>query len=102
MIMGHSLGGIIGFLFAAVYPDDVNTLISLDVVAPLFNLNSKTQLSDMGNMIDKYVSKLSQRLAPISTIDSSSKNFSLNTTLKRLAIYEAKISNFWVNFINSY
>lgn len=52
-IMGHSLGGIIGFLFAAIYPNDVNTLISLDVVAPIFQFSNTNFVSQMGGMIDK-------------------------------------------------
>ncbi len=52
-IMGHSLGGMIGFLFASVFPDDVDTLIALDVVAPLFYLKDSSLLSQMNDFIDK-------------------------------------------------
>lgn len=33
-ILGHSLGGGVGFLYAATYPDEVHKLISIDIVCP--------------------------------------------------------------------
>uniref|UniRef100_A0A1B6JMD8 AB hydrolase-1 domain-containing protein n=1 Tax=Homalodisca liturata TaxID=320908 RepID=A0A1B6JMD8_9HEMI len=33
-LVGHSLGGAVGFLYAATYPDEVEKLISIDIVCP--------------------------------------------------------------------
>lgn len=33
-IMGHSLGGAIGFLYSGIFPDEVSKLISIDIVSP--------------------------------------------------------------------
>lgn len=52
--MGHSLGGIIGFLYSAVYPNDVDALVSLDVVAPIFEFIGKKSVTQMAGLIDKY------------------------------------------------
>lgn len=53
-IMGHSLGGLIGFFFAALYPRDVETLISLDAVAPILDFGSKPRLEQQAEFIDRY------------------------------------------------
>lgn len=53
-LMGHSLGGIIAFLYAAVYPYDVEALVSLDVVAPIFEFIGKKSVTQMAGLIDKY------------------------------------------------
>ncbi|KAJ8953609.1 hypothetical protein NQ318_003033 [Aromia moschata] len=34
IILGHSLGGAIAFLYAAMYPDDVKKYISIDIASP--------------------------------------------------------------------
>ena len=57
-IMGHSLGGIIGFFYAAVYPNDVDVLVSLDVVAPIFQFTGKKSVAQIAPLIDKYVFSL--------------------------------------------
>lgn len=52
--MGHSLGAIIGFLYAAIYPDEVNTLIAIDAVAPIYDFTAKdSRVRQMGEFIDK-------------------------------------------------
>lgn len=40
-ILGHSLGGGVGFLYAASYPDEVQKLISIDIVCPRIEPPSK-------------------------------------------------------------
>lgn len=53
-IMGHSLGGLIGFMFAAIYPDEIDVLISLDSVAPTFDMHEKYKsITDVAKNIDK-------------------------------------------------
>lgn len=32
-ILGHSLGGAIGFLYAGIFPNDIEKLVSIDVVS---------------------------------------------------------------------
>uniref|UniRef100_A0A1Y1LD67 AB hydrolase-1 domain-containing protein n=2 Tax=Photinus pyralis TaxID=7054 RepID=A0A1Y1LD67_PHOPY len=49
-IMGHSLGGAIGFLYASIYPDEVDKLISLDIVCPPV----RDIISTMGETIDLF------------------------------------------------
>lgn len=33
-IVGHSLGGAVGFMYASVFPDEVDKLVSLDIACP--------------------------------------------------------------------
>lgn len=55
-VMGHSLGSLIGFMFAAIFPDDIDLLIGLDAVAPTFDLRGTySTICDVGRNIDKYV-----------------------------------------------
>ncbi|XP_076755792.1 putative serine hydrolase isoform X1 [Xylocopa sonorina] len=54
-LLGHSLGGAISFLYAASYPDEVDFLISLDIVSP--NVKDVTKTPAMtGDIIDKFLS----------------------------------------------
>ncbi|EZA56318.1 putative serine hydrolase, partial [Ooceraea biroi] len=53
-LLGHSLGGAIGFLYAATYPNEVDFLISLDVVSPLVR-NVEKIASLTGDYIDKFL-----------------------------------------------
>lgn len=64
-LMGHSLGGGISFLYAAVFPDDVQKYISIDIAAPLVRDPTKA-LSQLGNNIDRFLryEKLSQNQQP--------------------------------------
>ncbi|KZC13295.1 PREDICTED: probable serine hydrolase isoform X1 [Dufourea novaeangliae] len=54
-LIGHSLGGVVSFLYSATYPDEVDFIISLDIAGP----NSK-DVSEIaaatGDTIDKYLS----------------------------------------------
>ena len=52
--MGHSLGGAISFLYAASYPDEVELVISLDIVSPSVKDITKT-VSITGPHIDKFL-----------------------------------------------
>ena len=52
-IMGHSLGGLIGFFYAALYPRDIETLISLDAVAPVFEFGKKPRLEQQAEFIER-------------------------------------------------
>lgn len=52
--MGHSLGGGIAFLYAAVYPDDVKKYVSLDIAGP-FAKSPSTTMDMMGGSVDKFL-----------------------------------------------
>uniref|UniRef100_A0A1B6LEM3 AB hydrolase-1 domain-containing protein n=1 Tax=Graphocephala atropunctata TaxID=36148 RepID=A0A1B6LEM3_9HEMI len=54
-ILAHSEGGIISFLFSAIYPELVNSLITLDVIKP-FAFEDKEMLK-LGKYIDNCVTK---------------------------------------------
>lgn len=55
-VMGHSLGSLIGFMFAAVFPDEIDLLIGLDAIAPTFDLRGKySVICDVGKNIDKFL-----------------------------------------------
>lgn len=55
-IMGHSLGALIGFMFASVFPDETDLLIALDAVAPTFDLRGKySSISDVARNIDRFL-----------------------------------------------
>ncbi|KAK0082093.1 hypothetical protein PV325_011073 [Microctonus aethiopoides] len=53
-ILGHSLGGAIGFLYAASYPDEVDSLMCLDIVSPTVK-NIEKSVASTGDCIDKYL-----------------------------------------------
>ncbi|XP_066996708.1 probable serine hydrolase [Anabrus simplex] len=53
-IMGHSLGGAIGFLYAASFPDEVEKLICFDIVHPSVRDLSRT-VNETGQCIDKFL-----------------------------------------------
>ncbi|XP_012533413.1 probable serine hydrolase isoform X2 [Monomorium pharaonis] len=53
-LLGHSLGGAISFLYAASYPDEVDVLISLDIVSPSVRDVKKTA-AITGEYIDKFL-----------------------------------------------
>jgi pimeloyl-ACP methyl ester carboxylesterase len=53
-IIGHSLGGAVGFLYAASYPDETEKLICLDVASPVFaDINDVVDMTRKG--IDKFL-----------------------------------------------
>ncbi|CAL7947724.1 unnamed protein product [Xylocopa violacea] len=53
-LLGHSLGGAISFLYAASYPDEVDFMISLDIVSP--NVKDVTKNPALtGDIIDKFL-----------------------------------------------
>ncbi|XP_077267645.1 putative serine hydrolase isoform X2 [Temnothorax americanus] len=53
-LLGHSLGGAISFLYAASYPDEVDALISLDIVSPS-TMDVKKTASVTGGYIDRFL-----------------------------------------------
>ncbi|KAL2717366.1 putative serine hydrolase isoform X2 [Vespula squamosa] len=53
-LLGHSLGGAISFLYAASYPNEVDILISLDIVSPSVRDITKTA-EITGENIDKFL-----------------------------------------------
>nr|CAD7262405.1 unnamed protein product [Timema shepardi] len=53
-IMGHSLGGAIGFLYAATFPNDIDKLISLDIISPAVREVQKI-VNLTGESIDKFL-----------------------------------------------
>ncbi|KAJ8683029.1 hypothetical protein QAD02_018821 [Eretmocerus hayati] len=53
-LLGHSLGGAISFLYAASYPNEVDYVISLDIVSPSVKDVSKI-VEVTGDFIDKFL-----------------------------------------------
>ncbi|XP_043273277.1 probable serine hydrolase isoform X1 [Venturia canescens] len=53
-ILGHSLGGAIGFLYAAAYPDEVDALISIDIATPSARDPTRT-VGASGDHIDRFL-----------------------------------------------
>ena len=53
-LLGHSLGGAISFLYAASYPNEVDFVISLDIVSPNVRDIKKT-VTVTGDHIDKFL-----------------------------------------------
>ncbi|KAK6634741.1 hypothetical protein RUM43_012143 [Polyplax serrata] len=53
-ILGHSLGGAIGFLYAGVFPNDIDKLISIDIVSPTI-MEPSVQASRCGDSIDRIL-----------------------------------------------
>lgn len=53
-LMGHSFGGQICFLYAAMYPEEVDALVSLDILAP-FPLNENQFVKNAGAMVDDFL-----------------------------------------------
>ncbi|XP_071447024.1 probable serine hydrolase [Hetaerina americana] len=51
-ILGHSLGSELGFLYSAVYPEETETLIGLDLAKPV-TVNPNYVLKKSDSMIDK-------------------------------------------------
>lgn len=60
-IMGHSGGGVIAFVFASIYSELVNTLITLDAVKPL-TLKDPHSIPKLGRRIDTIISKSKRKL----------------------------------------
>lgn len=53
-IIGHSMGGAVGFLYAASFPDDVEKLISLDIVSPTVK-STESVVNITGVSIDRFL-----------------------------------------------
>lgn len=53
-IVGHSLGGAVGFMYAASYPDEIDKLVSLDIVCPRVSQPS-TLANAFGSCIDNFL-----------------------------------------------
>lgn len=53
-IVGHSLGGAVGFMYAAAFPDEVDKLVSLDIVCPRVSKPS-TLVKQMSQSIDTFL-----------------------------------------------
>lgn len=54
-ILGHSLGGAIAFLYAAVFPDSVKKYVSIDIASPSIR-NIKKMCDILGPSVDKFLS----------------------------------------------
>lgn len=52
--MGHSLGGAISFLYASVYPDEVNKIMCIDIASPAVR-DPKNHMKRMGDSVDKFL-----------------------------------------------
>ncbi|GLH03624.1 Probable serine hydrolase [Gryllus bimaculatus] len=53
-IIGHSLGGAIGFLYAASFPEEIDKLVQLDIASPTVRDISRV-VNDTGTMIDRFL-----------------------------------------------
>ncbi|KAL0267664.1 UNVERIFIED_CONTAM: hypothetical protein PYX00_009867 [Menopon gallinae] len=53
-IMGHSLGGAIGFLYAGIFPDEVSNLISIDIVSPTIR-EVAFQTDNAAGIVDQFL-----------------------------------------------
>lgn len=53
-LLGHSLGGAISFLYAGSYPDEVEFMISLDIVSPSVR-NMEKVTAATADHIDKFL-----------------------------------------------
>ncbi|VEN49436.1 unnamed protein product [Callosobruchus maculatus] len=53
-LIGHSLGGGIAFLYAAVYPKDVDRYVSIDIASPSVRI-AKKMVDLMGHAVDKFM-----------------------------------------------
>lgn len=54
VLMGHSLGGALCFMYAACFPNDVSKFISFDIAGPTVRDHRK-QAEQTGNCIDKFL-----------------------------------------------
>lgn len=53
-ILGHSLGGAIGFLYAGVFPDDIEKLIQVDIVSP--TVREPSMIAELSGLsIDRFL-----------------------------------------------
>lgn len=64
-IVGHSLGGAVGFMYAACFPDEIDKLVSLDIVCPRVS-KPETLVKNTGPSIDTFLKyeKLSPESQP--------------------------------------
>ncbi|GJQ80929.1 hypothetical protein Trydic_g4746 [Trypoxylus dichotomus] len=53
ILLGHSLGGAISFLYAATYPKEVKKYVSIDIPGP--TVKGETTYSMLGGTVDKYL-----------------------------------------------
>lgn len=53
-LMGHSLGGQTCFLYAAIYPEEVDSLITIDILAPI-PIDSQKYVKNAGKTIDEFL-----------------------------------------------
>lgn len=53
-LIGHSLGGGIGFLYASTFPKEVEKYISIDLASPCVRL-AKTIMPYLGDSVDKFL-----------------------------------------------
>ncbi|XP_046389955.1 probable serine hydrolase [Ischnura elegans] len=71
-ILGHSLGGGIGFMYAGSYPDEVEHLICIDIASPVIREN-ESMIQGISATVDKvldYEKKLDKAL-PAYTYDEA-------------------------------
>jgi len=53
-LIGHSLGGAVGFLYAATYPDTVDKLVSIDIVCPRVE-RPETLVAQTQHCVDRFL-----------------------------------------------
>lgn len=53
-LLGHSLGGALSFMYAAAFPDDVESFISIDIAGPPARDHRK-QAANLGDSIDRFL-----------------------------------------------
>lgn len=53
-LMGHSLGGQTCFLYSAIYPEEVDSLVTIDILAPI-PLDPQRYIKHSGKTIDEFL-----------------------------------------------
>ncbi|XP_071446691.1 probable serine hydrolase [Hetaerina americana] len=71
-ILGHSLGGGIGFMYAGSYPDEVEHLICIDIVSPVIK-DSEKMVAGISASVDKVLAyeKILDKVMPAYTYDEA-------------------------------
>ncbi|KRT85259.1 hydrolase, partial [Oryctes borbonicus] len=71
VLLGHSLGGAISFLYAATYPKEVKKYVSIDIPGP--TVKGEKSYSMLGGTIDKYLEydSITEEKTPSYTYDEA-------------------------------
>jgi pimeloyl-ACP methyl ester carboxylesterase len=62
LFSGHSFGSAVGFVYAALYPGDVDTYVGIDCARTLIMVQKENLLDDIRNCLDRTLA-IEKRLA---------------------------------------